>query len=48
MKTAYNLFRENLGNAEMLFYVHIFALSNSEIELDFVLGQQDKEQWKVR
>ena len=47
MKTAYNLFKENLGRAEMLVYVHVFALSNSEMELDFILGQKDKEQWQV-
>ena len=47
MKTAYSLFKENLAQAEMLVYVHAFALSNWEMELDFVLGQKDKEQWKV-
>ena len=47
MKTACNLFKENLGKAEMLVYVHTFALSNSEMEIDFILGQKDKEQWKV-
>ena len=47
MKTGYNLFKENLARAEMLFYVHAFALSNWEMKLDFVLGQKDKEQWKV-
>ena len=46
-KTAYNLFKENLAQAEMLVLVHAFALSNCEMELDFVLGQKDKEQWKV-
>jgi hypothetical protein len=46
-KTAYNLFKENLARAEMLVLVHAFALSNWEKELDFVLGQKDKEQWKV-
>ena len=47
MKTAYNLFKENLGMAEMLAYVHPFALSNSEMEIDFIFGQKDKEQWQV-
>ena len=47
MKTAYNLFKENLGRAEMLAYVHPFALSNSEMEIDFIFGQKDKEQWQV-
>ena len=46
-KTAYNLFKENLGRAEMLAYVHPFALSNSEMEIDFIFGQKDKEQWQV-
>ena len=31
----------------MLVYVHTFALSNSEMEIDFILGLKDKEQWKV-
>ena len=48
LKTGYNLFKENLGRAEMLFFVHGFALSDSDFEIDFFLGNQDKEQWKVR
>ena len=47
MKTAYKLFKENLGKAEMLTYVHVFNLSNWALELDFVLGQKDKAQWNV-
>ena len=47
MTSAYNLFKENLGVAEMLIYVHAFNLSNWALELDFVLGEKDMEQWKV-
>ena len=48
MTSAYNLFKENLGVAEMLIYVHAFNLSDWALELDFVLGEKDMEQWKVR
>ena len=42
------MLKENLGLAEMLIYVHTFNLSNCELELDFVLGNKDMEQWQVR
>jgi len=48
MTSAYNLFKENLGVAEMLIYVHAFNLSNWALELDFVLGEKDMEQWKAQ
>ena len=48
MKTIYNLCRVNLGKAEMLRYVHVLNISDWAAELDFVFGQKDKEQWKVR
>ena len=47
MKTALHLFKENIGKAEMLTYVHYVNLSNWELEADFTLGQKDREQWKV-
>ena len=48
MTTIYNLCRVNLGKAGMLSYVHVLNISDWEAELDFVFGQKDKEQWKVR
>ena len=42
------LFKVNLGKTEMLIYVHDFNISDRAVELDFVFGQKDKEQWKVR
>ena len=47
MKTLHHLFNDILERAEMLTYVHGFNLSNSQMELDFILGQKDKDQWKV-
>ena len=47
MKTTYNACRKNLESAEMLPHIHAFNISDSELELEFGLGQKDKEQWKV-
>ena len=44
MKTLHHLFNDNLEMAEMLTYVHGFNLSNSDMELDYILGQKDKDQ----
>jgi len=46
--TAYNLFKNNLGRAELLGYLHTFNLPDWASQLDFVLGQKDKEQWQAR
>ena len=48
MNSAYKLFKQNLGKAEMLIYVHTFNLVDWALQLDFVLGQKDLEQWMVR
>ena len=45
--TAYNLFKDNLGRAEIVGYLHTFNLSDWASQLDFALGQKDKEQWQV-
>ena len=42
------MLKENIGLAQMLIYVHTFNLSNAELELNFVLGNKDMEQWQVR
>ena len=47
-KTVYNLLKQNLGKAEMLTYVFVFNAPGWDEELDFVWGQADKNQWKVR
>ena len=47
-KTVYNLLKQNLGKAEMLTYVFVFNAPGWDEELDFVWGQTDKNQWKVR
>ena len=48
MMSAYNMLKENLGVAQMLIYVHTFNLSNCDLEIEFVLGTKDMEQWQVR
>ena len=48
IQSAYNMLKENLVLAQMLIYVHTFNLSNTELELNFVLGNKDMEQWQVR
>ena len=42
------MLKENLGLAQMLIYAHTFNLSNTELELNFVLGNKDMEQWQVK
>ena len=44
---AYNLFKDNLGRAEIVGYLHTFNLPDWASQLDFALGQKDKEQWQV-
>ena len=45
--TMVKLFKENLGKAEMLRYVHVFNIPHWSEELEFVFGQKDMDQWKV-
>ena len=45
--TMVKLFRNNLGKAEMLRYVHVFNIPHWSEELQFVFGHQDQDQWKV-
>ena len=47
MRTAYLLCKHNLERAEMLPYIHVITISNSELELEFALGQRDRDQWEV-
>jgi len=47
-QTLYQLFKRNLSKAEMLTYVHVFNMNEAEEQLDFVLGSQDKKQWRDR
>ena len=48
MDTAYNMFSKNLNKASMLTYVYIFNVTDLDVEVDFLLGHEDKTQWNVR
>jgi hypothetical protein len=48
MDTAYNMFSKNLFKASMLTYVYIFNVADLDVEVDFLLGHEDKAQWNVR
>ena len=48
MITLHNLLKNNLGAAELLILLHADNLCGWELQYDTVLmGEQDREQWKV-
>ena len=44
----YEILKRNLSTASMATFLHTFSLSNVEEQLNFTLGNKDKEQWNVR
>ena len=40
------LLQNNLDNAEMLAYIHVFNQSTWQEELEFLFGTEDKQTWK--
>eukprot|EP00090_Calanus_glacialis_P010437 TRINITY_DN18821_c0_g1_i1.p1 TRINITY_DN18821_c0_g1~~TRINITY_DN18821_c0_g1_i1.p1 ORF type:complete len:256 (-),score=48.58 TRINITY_DN18821_c0_g1_i1:68-796(-) len=47
MDTAYNMFSKNLYKASMLTYLYIFNVADLDVEVDFLLGYEDKTQWNA-
>ena len=47
MDTAYNMFSKNLSRASILTYVYIMNVTDMDVEVDFLLGNEDKTQWTV-
>ena len=47
MDTAYNMFSKNLSKASILTYVYIMNVTDMDVEVDFLLGDEDKTHWTV-
>lgn len=45
MDTAYNMFSQNLSRASILTYVYIMNVTDMDVEVDFLLGDEDKTHW---